>query len=410
MWNYYLSARALRRALAPALRALRRARADAPRLRGRARRRARGRPHRRRGRATAATNPITWPGEIDNFFQPHYQLVHDARPRRRRRSSRRRSTLFQGDGYYDQFRADARSPSTTCPTSRCPTAPSITETRPRPPPQRGRVGRGWVPTLVARRGPLDRSSCRARRASTAPITSARCTWAQFYPRRRARPTSRYYDYARRTRTRPRRRRRVRLDGDAAADAVRRARSTRTTATECRDDQLKGVAFTERYDFVLPRAGAVFTLATDADAYANVARGMREPFFRSIYDPQDYYARRASARPRGRVERRGRDLRAARAPGACAPTSSSWTSATRSSTPAPSTTTACPSTATARARATTASRSTARWTPEPTLRRSTATLSLSRNTFTEYREYNWDGGVVSLRRQPHRRLPRRDGSG
>ncbi len=56
-----------------------------------------------------------------------------------------------------------------------------------------------------------------------------------------------------------------------------------------DDQLKGVAFTEPYTFVLPRAGAVVRLAEDGEAYVNLARGMREPFFRSIYDPQDYYS-------------------------------------------------------------------------------------------------------------------------
>ena len=56
-----------------------------------------------------------------------------------------------------------------------------------------------------------------------------------------------------------------------------------------DDRLKGVAFTRSWSFLLPRAGVVVKLAEGGDAYANVARGMREPFFRNIYDPQDFYA-------------------------------------------------------------------------------------------------------------------------
>ena len=49
-------------------------------------------------------NTLTYPGEIDNFFQPHYQVVHDIAFSEQTRFSQ---TLyaFQGDGYYDQFRS-----------------------------------------------------------------------------------------------------------------------------------------------------------------------------------------------------------------------------------------------------------------------------------------------------------------
>jgi iron complex outermembrane receptor protein len=62
------------------------------------------------------------------------------------------------------------------------------------------------------------------------------------------------------------------------------------------DEIKGVAFTQGYNFLLPRAGAILRLGEGGEAYVNVARGMREPGFRDIYDPEDYYGTRAHLGP------------------------------------------------------------------------------------------------------------------
>jgi iron complex outermembrane receptor protein len=112
------------------------------------------------------------------------------------------------------------------------------------------------------------------------------TWAQYYPAGVA-PDHRYYDY------------KVGKTTATGAVSARMAASSRVTLSagvqvsrhsyEMSNDRIRGVAFTKSYGFVLPRAGAVVKLGPSGDAYVNVARGMREPFFRNIYDPQDYYA-------------------------------------------------------------------------------------------------------------------------
>jgi outer membrane receptor protein involved in Fe transport len=62
------------------------------------------------------------------------------------------------------------------------------------------------------------------------------------------------------------------------------------------DKLKGVAFTDAFDFLMPRLGALYRLDRGTDLYFNVARGMHEPAFRTIYDPEDFYGERVNLRP------------------------------------------------------------------------------------------------------------------
>ena len=50
------------------------------------------------------SNPITWPGEIDHFVQPHFQLLHDLEIDSRTKLAQT-FYAFRGDGYYEQFRA-----------------------------------------------------------------------------------------------------------------------------------------------------------------------------------------------------------------------------------------------------------------------------------------------------------------
>jgi iron complex outermembrane receptor protein len=57
-----------------------------------------------------------------------------------------------------------------------------------------------------------------------------------------------------------------------------------------------VSLSPTYNFVMPKAGAVFTLGPTSNLYATVARGMREPFLSSIYNPEDYYATPVSLTP------------------------------------------------------------------------------------------------------------------
>lgn len=228
-------------------------------------------------------NPLTFPGEVDNFFQPHYQLLHDVTLSD---STRFNQTLylFQGDGYYDQFRANRWLYEYALPNVELPgrtvTRSDLVRRR-----SVDEWDAGWVPTLVR---DFDRWSLevngevRVHRAHH----FGEVTWAQFYPAGVA-PNQRYYDYE------------VAKDTATVAAQARYEATPRLAVTgglqltrheyELSNDRLKGVAFTREFGFVLPRIGGVVKLDASSEAYVGLARGMREPFFRSLYDPQDYYA-------------------------------------------------------------------------------------------------------------------------
>ncbi len=237
------------------------------------------------------SNPLTYPGEIDNFFQPHYQFVHDVTFSERTRFSQ---TLyaFQGNGYYDQFRARRSLFEYDLPNVQQPGGGAITQSDLVRRRTVGEWDAGWVPSFSHQFGRFGidvNGEVRIHRAHHV----GEVTWAQYYPVGVA-PDHRYYDY------------RAAKDTAAGAVTARYAATSRLTLTgglqfshhryELSDDQLKHAAFTRSYGFVLPRAGAIFTLAPAGEAYVSVARGMREPFFRNLYDPQDYYSTVVSLAP------------------------------------------------------------------------------------------------------------------
>jgi iron complex outermembrane recepter protein len=230
------------------------------------------------------TNPITWPGEIDNFFQPHYQFVHEVDFSPTAKLSQT-FYLFQGNGFYDQFRADRWLYEYDLPDITLPGGTVIEQTDLVRRRDVDEWDAGWVPSFSQQFGRLGldvNGEVRFHRAHHVGTV----TWAQYYPPG-VDPDHPYYDY------------RVSKNTAAGAATLRYAASSTLTFTgglqlthhvyELSDDKLKGVAFTSPYTFALPRAGAVLKLAPNGEAYVNVARGMREPFFRNIYDPEDYYA-------------------------------------------------------------------------------------------------------------------------
>ncbi len=114
------------------------------------------------------TNPITWPGEIDNFFQPHYQFVHEVDLSKTTRFSQ---TLyaFQGDGYYDQYPGEPLAVRVQ--PAELPGAGRSRHQADRPGPaaQRGRVGRGLGADLHAPGGEAgNRAEWRGARPPRAP--------------------------------------------------------------------------------------------------------------------------------------------------------------------------------------------------------------------------------------------------
>lgn len=237
------------------------------------------------------SNPISYPREIDNFFQPHYQIVHDVTFSPRTRFSQ---TIygFLGDGYYDQYRASRRLFEYALPTVVLPGGATVTRTDLVRRRQIDEWDAGWVPSLshtLGRFGVDLGGEVRLHRAHH----TGEVIWAQYYPAGVA-PNQRYYDY--------------RVDKNTVTGVVtgRYDVTPRVKLTgglqvahhvyDLHDDRLKQVTFSAPYTFVLPRAGAIVSLGDTGEVYASVARGQREPFFRNLYDPQDYYATRVDLAP------------------------------------------------------------------------------------------------------------------
>ncbi len=236
-------------------------------------------------------NPLTFPGEIDTFTQPHYQVVHELSAGG---GWELEQTLyyFEGEGHYEQFRSRRRLKEYNLPDVVLPDGSVVT----RSDLVRRRTvdewDAGWVPTLTWRRGTFEVAA-----SGEVRIHDARhwgeVRWAQFYPAG-IEPNRRYYDYG--------------VDKRSAAVLVRAGWQTterlRLTAGlgaarhvyTLRDDRIRGKAFREAFRFLLPRAGAVLRLGDGAEASFQAARGMREPTFRSLYDPQDYYGQRVTLDP------------------------------------------------------------------------------------------------------------------
>lgn len=237
------------------------------------------------------TNPLDWPGEIDTFFQPHYQIVHELSLSPKTQLAQT-FYLFQGDGYYEQFRSDRwlyeyDLPAVVLPDGTVVEQSDLVRRR-----TVDEQDTGWTPTLTHHAGPFSLSLSGELRIHRAHHYGD-VRWGQYYPIGVS-PNHRYYDY------------RVAKDSAAIAAGAGWAATDSLTLTggvqfarhayEMSDDRIRAMAFDERYDFVLPRVGAVLRLADGAEVYAGVARGMREPAFRQIYDPQDFYGTRVSLDP------------------------------------------------------------------------------------------------------------------
>jgi iron complex outermembrane receptor protein len=61
--------------------------------------------------------------------------------------------------------------------------------------------------------------------------------------------------------------------------------------DLKEDRRNEVSFSESFSMLLPRLGITFKPAAGWSLFANLSRGGREPAFRDIYDPQDYWSTR-----------------------------------------------------------------------------------------------------------------------
>ncbi len=248
-------------------------------------------------------NPLTFSGERDRFFEPHYELIHAWAPREGVAFTQ---TLFwfDGRGYYDEQR-DGRSltdyrlsPWATLDTTRFArdyyalndSGYFVRDAQGRATLERFDLVRrrevtnrhhGWVPrvALTHDRGRLTLGGELRLHDGRheGSLLSAVGAGPDFTP------AQRYYDYHPRTLSAglfvreefdvtPT----LRITGDLAWRHQRYA---------MRDDRFDGIAFDQVYDFVLPRLGVSWNPQPAWSAFASYAYASREPAFRDLYDAE-----------------------------------------------------------------------------------------------------------------------------
>ena len=231
-------------------------------------------------------NPLSYPNEVDSFFQPHYQIIHSwqINPDLAWQNT---LYLFEGKGYFQQFKEDRWMPEYGLDPIEHPDG-SVTDTTDLV--RRREVDEwdaGWIPNLEWRHG---NGSGNLQAGTAFRLHSGRhwgfVQWAQSYPPDLD-PDHRYYDY--------------RLDKQTVQPFLQETwrfndkwnLMAGVTWTSHRyqmdDDKLKGVTVDESYSYLLPRIGVTFRPTQRLSFFANVSRGGREPAFRDIYDPQSYWS-------------------------------------------------------------------------------------------------------------------------
>jgi iron complex outermembrane receptor protein len=231
-------------------------------------------------------NPLEYENEIDSFFQPHYQIIHSwqINPDLAWQNT---LFLFEGDGYFQQFKEDRWMPEYDLEPIEPPDGSIIDTTDLVRRREVDEWDAGWIPNIEWRHGG-GRGSLQA--GAALRLHSGRhwgfVQWAQFYPPDLP-PDHRYYDY--------------RLDKQTVQPFLQEtwtfnerwnlmAGLTWTNHRyEMYDDKLRGVELEESFSYLLPRFGATFRPTDRLSVFANISRGGREPAFRDIYDPQSYWS-------------------------------------------------------------------------------------------------------------------------
>jgi len=233
-------------------------------------------------------NPLTYPQEVDHFFQPHYQLSSTFQLSDDLVLS---STLFyfQGDGYFEQLRQGRWLPEYGLEPFEGPGGELVDTTDLVRRRQVKEWDGGWIPTLewshADGRGTLNGgASIRLHRSHH----WGEVRWAEHYPPG-VPPNHRYYDYESGKRTlQPFLQETWRFNDQWTLLAGITWTSHRYQLDQ---DRRNDISFAETFSYLLPRLGLTFKPAEGWSVYGNISRGGREPAFRDIYDPQDYWSHR-----------------------------------------------------------------------------------------------------------------------
>jgi iron complex outermembrane receptor protein len=231
-------------------------------------------------------NPLEYPGEIDEFFQPHFQLIHSWQVNEDL-VFQNTFFYFMGDGYFQQFKDDRWFPEYGLEPFPGPGGEIIDTTDLVRRREVDEWDGGWIPNLQWSHGG-GRGSLQA--GAAIRLHSGRhfgiVQWAQYYPPDLP-PDHRYYDYT--------------LDKTTVQPFIQEswrfserwmllAGLTWTSHRyDMHDDRVKDVAFETSFSYLLPRLGVTFHPGDRWSLYGNVSRGGREPAFRDLYDPQDFWS-------------------------------------------------------------------------------------------------------------------------
>lgn len=225
-------------------------------------------------------NEFQYPGEIDNFFQPHYEL-HDEWTLDKHVSLSNSLFLFKGNGYYDQWRPGETADQYFFGAS----AEEVDILRRR---NVSETDGGWIPRATIEHAygtTAIGGELRLHEAHHEGIV----LWASDVPPF-AGPDYRYYDY--------------KIDKQSVSgyvhnlfDVTRRFHVLAdlqlvSHRIEMKDDRAWGVRFDKSYTSVNPRGGVNYQLHESNPAgtvYASLSFAQHEPKPRDIYDPQDFWS-------------------------------------------------------------------------------------------------------------------------
>jgi len=230
-------------------------------------------------------NPLEYPNEIDEFFQPHYQVIHNWRISD---DVVLQNTFFYftGDGAFQQFKSDRWFPEYGLEPFPGPGGDIIDTTDLVRRREVDEWDGGWIPNVEWHHG-NGRGVLQV--GAAIRLHSGRhfgtVQWAQYYPPDLA-PDHRYYDYELgKTTVQPFLQENWRFSERWNLLAGLTWTSHRY---DMHDDRISDVDFDISYSYLLPRLGLAYHPNPHWSLYTNVSRGAREPAFRDIYDPQDYW--------------------------------------------------------------------------------------------------------------------------
>jgi iron complex outermembrane recepter protein len=246
-------------------------------------------------------NPLTWPGERDHFFEPHYEFIHSWSPQPGVAFSQ---TLFYNDGrgYYDEQRlaqnlSDYRlSPWLTTDSTLAPRdyyaqdgtgaliqngSGQFTLEKTDVIRRRQIVDRhyGWVPRVKFDQANGSLTIGGELRAHDGHHVGAVLSGSSLPPG--TQPDVQYYDYHPRTLA----------AGVFAREEHRLGHALTLTADlawrhqdyHMQGDTFDHIEFSQSYDFALPRLALGWTPRPSVDAFASWSYASREPSFQDLYD-------------------------------------------------------------------------------------------------------------------------------